>query len=312
MNFAEDVQDLLIESVVGALKHHNPYTRPDVGRRPGAGLHRTAERGRHLLLHTDNVLAKCPTYRKDLMRRFARWLKAKYGTQDGAGQGLAAALEAGRDARGREHRHPGNPWFERRRPAATARRPAARLLDNAAFLHDVQNRFYGRFVKAIRATGYRGPLCGSPWQAPAMVPHYYNLRSDYLVGWIDRHNYFGGGVADTMLARPGSGYLGSGLQQVADRPFGISEWIHVYPSLYSAEGPGDLRRLRHGPARLGRSRTSSSRRPGRGAWSEIVGQLPLGRVECRHPHADRPVPAPGADGNAGRRDSRGRSSPRAG
>jgi hypothetical protein len=58
-----------------------------------------------------------------------------------------------------------------------------------------------------------------------------------LVGYIDRHNYFGGGLFDTMLAHPGSGDFSSGLQQVADRPFGISEWIHVYPSLYSAEGP---------------------------------------------------------------------------
>ena len=70
-----------------------------------------------------------------------------------------------------------------------------------------------------------------------MLPHYFNLRSDYLVGYIDRHNYFGGGLFDTMLTHPGSGYFSSGLQQVADRPFGLSEWIHVYPSLYSAEGP---------------------------------------------------------------------------
>jgi hypothetical protein len=73
-----------------------------------------------------------------------------------------------------------------------------------------------------------------------MLPHYYNLRSDYLVGYIDRHNYFGGGLFDSMLEKPGSGYFSSGLQQVADRPFGFSEWIHVYPSLYSAEGPAIL------------------------------------------------------------------------
>jgi hypothetical protein len=115
-----------------------------------------------------------------------------------------------------------------------------RLLDNAAFYHDVQNTFYGRFAKAIRDAGYKGPLVGSPWQAPTMLPHYYNLRSDYLVGYVDRHNYFGGKIPDTMLAHPGSGYFGSGLQQVLDRPFGLSEWIHVYPSLYSAEGPAIL------------------------------------------------------------------------
>ena len=111
------------------------------------------------------------------------------------------------------------------------------MLDNAAFLHEVQNKFYSRFAGAIRDAGYRGPLCGSPWQAPAMLPHYYNLRSDYLVGYIDRHNYFGAGLLDSLLAQPGSGYFSSGLQQVADRPFGLSEWITVYPSLYSADGP---------------------------------------------------------------------------
>ena len=40
-----------------------------------------------------------------------------------------------------------------------------------------------------------------------MVPHYYNLRSDHLVGYIDRHNYFGEKLGDSMLARPGSGYF---------------------------------------------------------------------------------------------------------
>ena len=115
--------------------------------------------------------------------------------------------------------------------------PTPRPIGAMMWTRDVQNKFYSRFVKAIRDAGYRGPLCGSPWQAPAMLPHYYNLRSDYLVGYIDRHNYFGGGLFDSLLAQPGTGYFSSGLQQVANRPFGLSEWITVYPSLYSADGP---------------------------------------------------------------------------
>ncbi len=131
-----------------------------------------------------------------------------------------------------------NPWFfgSDHLPGQKGG-PRQRLLDAAAWMHELQNQFYSRFAKAIRDAGYRGPLCGSPWQAPAMLPHYLNLRSDAMVGFIDRHNYFGGHLHDTMLTRPGSGYFSSGLQQVADRPFGVSEWIHVYPSLYSAEGP---------------------------------------------------------------------------
>ena len=134
-----------------------------------------------------------------------------------------------------------NPWFfgEDHLPGQKGG-ARQRLLDTAAFLHDVQDRFYSRFVKAIRDAGYKGPLNGSPWQAPSMLPHYYNLNSDYKVGYIDRHNYFDGKGPEmfaSMLTRPGSGYLGSGLQQVIDRPFGLSEWIHVYPNVYAAEGP---------------------------------------------------------------------------
>jgi len=70
-----------------------------------------------------------------------------------------------------------------------------------------------------------------------MLPAYDNLLSDASVGYIDRHNYFGGGLDDSMMGDPGGGYLATGLQRVQGLPFGISEWITGYPSLYSAEGP---------------------------------------------------------------------------
>ena len=61
---------------------------------------------------------------------------------------------------------------------------------------------------------------------------------------VDRHNYFGGNrggvgpfASGSMLARAGSGSLSSGLQQVSDRPFMLSEWIHVFPDEWFAEGP---------------------------------------------------------------------------
>ncbi len=186
-----------------------------------------------------------------------------------------------------------NPWFfgDDHLPGQKGGQ-RQRLLDNAAFLHEVQNKFYARFVKAIRDAGYKGPLCGSPWQAPAMLPHYYNLRSDYLVGYIDRHNYFGGGLLDSMLAKPGSGYFSSGLQQVVDRPFGLSEWITRLSVALQRRGAGDHRRLRHGPAGLGRllrvpvaGRPRGLRRSGRLAA--------LGRLGSRRAHPDRPVPGPG-------------------
>lgn len=61
-----------------------------------------------------------------------------------------------------------------------------------------------------------------------------------------RHNYFGGGAGghrlDTgavknksMLSRPGSGLLSTGMQQVADRPFSFSEWMSLIPNEWTAE-----------------------------------------------------------------------------
>jgi hypothetical protein len=241
INFAEDVQDLLIETVVKLLKHRNPYTGLTYAAEPALCFIELQNEDDIFFYTSPRVLEACPTYRQRFQAQFAAWLRVRYGTQDRLKQAWGPALAGGESLAAGNILPQTNPWFfgadHLPGQKGGARR---RLLDTAAFLHEVQNRFYDRFVKAIRAAGYRGPLNGSPWQAPAMLPHYYNLYSDYRVGYIDRHNYFGGPGPDmftSMLTRPGSGYLGTGLQQVLDRPFGLSEWIHVYPNVWGAEGP---------------------------------------------------------------------------
>jgi hypothetical protein len=238
INFADDVQDLMIEMVVNLLKHKNPYTGLTYAEEPALSYIELQNEDDIFFFTSTNAFNACPTYRKLFLGKFADWLKAKYGSEEGLRRAWAGALKAEETLAARTIVPETNPWFfsDDNLPKQTGG-ARQRLLDAAAWMHELQNTFYARFVKAIRGAGYKGPLCGSPWQAPAQAPHYYNLRSDYLVGWIDRHNYFEGGLFGTMLTRPGSGPLSSGLQQVADRPFGISEWIHVYPSLYSAEGP---------------------------------------------------------------------------
>jgi hypothetical protein len=118
-----------------------------------------------------------------------------------------------------------------------------------------------------------------------MLPHYYNLYSDYKVGYIDRHNYFEGqgpGMFASMLTRPGSGYFGSGLQQVIDRPFGLSEWIHVYPNAYSAEGPAILAAYGMGLQGWDASYEFQSQ-AGRQTFGDIAGRFPWGVWEADVP-----------------------------
>jgi hypothetical protein len=238
INFAEDVQDLMIEMVANLLKHRNPYTGSTYAQEPALSFIELQNEDDIFFYTSEKAFAACPTYRKLFTARFCDWLLARYESESKFQQAWSGGLKAGESLAAKNIEPQTNPWYlsDAHLPGQTGG-TRQRLLDSAAWLHEVQNKFYSRFVKAIRDAGYQGPLCGSPWQAPAMLPHYYNLQSDALVGYIDRHNYFGGGLFDSMLAQPGSGYFSSGLQQVANRPFGLSEWIHVYPSLYSAEGP---------------------------------------------------------------------------
>jgi hypothetical protein len=241
IHFAEDVQDLMIDMVVKLLKHWNPYTGKTYADEPALCFLELQNEDDIFFYTSEKAFNACPTYKKRFLAQFAAWLKARYGSDEKLKSAWEGALRSGETLADGNIVPQLNPWFFGAdhlpgQKGGTRRR----LLDTAAFLHEVQDRFYSRFVKAIRAAGYRGPLCGSPWQAPSMLPHYYNLYSDYKVGYIDRHNYFGGKGPDmftSMLSRPGSGYLSSGLQQVLDRPFGLSEWIHVYPNVYAAEGP---------------------------------------------------------------------------
>ena len=276
INFAEDVQDLMIEMVVNLLKHENPHTGVRYADDPVLSYIELQNEDDIFFYTSSNALNGCPTYQEIFHKRFADWLKAKYGSEEKLKEAWKTALKPGERIDDGTIVPQLNPWF-----FGSDHLPGQkdgerqRLLDTAQFLHEVQNKFYLRFVKAIREAGYKGPLVGSPWQAPSMVPHYYNLRSDYLVGYIDRHNYFGGGLYNTMLSKPGSGYFSSGLQQVVDRPFGLSEWIHVYPSLYSAEGPAVIAAYGLGLQGWDASYEFQSSSAG-GGFASIVGKFPWG------------------------------------
>ena len=237
VNYAEDIQDLVAEMYTNLLTHKNPNTGKTYAEDPALAAVEIQNEDNIFWGKMKAVYPACPTYAKLLEGRFSDWLKEKYGSEDKLKTAWGEAIKATESLENRNIAIEKDPWFSSiyNLPGKTGG-PRLRLLDNAAFLHHTQDKYYAKITKAIRSTGYQGPIIGSPWQAASMVPYFYNLKSDATVGLVDRHNYYAG-LTRSMLTKPGSGYLGTGLQQVIDRPFSVSEWIHNWPSPYAAEGP---------------------------------------------------------------------------
>ncbi|NLE96137.1 MAG: hypothetical protein GX600_10745, partial [Dehalococcoidia bacterium] len=253
---AEDVQNLRIQMLVNLLMHTNPYTRVTYAHDPAVNFVEFQNED-SIFFYTFNGfddLKTLPTYKKLFIKRYSEWLRRKYGSHEALVKAWSTnamnAFAVKDEHLDRNNIMPtGNPWMFSPEGLAqgTSRGIRARLLDNAQFLYEVQKEFYDRFTKAVRATGYKGPLVGSCWTTPAGLPSYYNLLTDYQVGVIDRHNYFGGqdGYSPhtgpfkniTHLDKPGSGLLSFGLHQAVDRPFQLSEWNTVFPDQWALESP---------------------------------------------------------------------------
>lgn len=247
---SSELQDLQIAQTVRLLKHRNPHTNLTYGQDPAIAVIELFNEDSALFFGTLSQLQNTPTLRKRAGELFTTWLKKKYPTEQAL---LAAwgpsALNAftnekltGESWADNTILPIGNPWFFDPAQLEGSQKPKkARLLDTMQFLQELQNNFYDRYAAAIRATGYPGLILTSNWQAGRAFSHFHNLASDARFDIIDRHNYFGGGDnnnfdSSSMLAVPGSGMLSSGMQQVAGKPFMLSEWVHVRPSEWGAEG----------------------------------------------------------------------------
>ncbi|MCL2103968.1 MAG: hypothetical protein FWH21_02770 [Kiritimatiellaeota bacterium] len=241
-----ELQDIQIAQLINLLHHTNAETGLTYAADPCVMCIELVNEDSALFYNTMRAMNQSPTLKTRMGREFAAWLRKKYGTETELLKAWGDALNVftGEQATGEAFNggagpiYPvGNPWFydpdQTDGGMMTARKP--RLVDTMLFWYDKQNAFYDRFVFAIRAAGYQGEIIASNWQAGRGTSHFLNLLSDHRIGMIDRHNYFEGPTS--MLAVPGSGLLSTGMQQVSDRPFMLSEWIHTFPSEFCSEGP---------------------------------------------------------------------------
>jgi hypothetical protein len=249
IHYSPELQQVQILQMANLLKHKNPYTGLTYAQDPAISFVEIINEQSILFFTSMNPLKASATLRKQVGQRFGDWLRQKYGTH----QKLQAAwgaeamdmfagdikVEGGENLDRNNILPLGNPWYWDPEQLNGSQKPRRqRLLDTLHFLTMLQDEFYARYTKAIREAGYTGEMIASNWQAGRAYSHFANLYSDSLIGTIDRHNYFGGNRADnTMFSRAGSGLLSSGMQQVADRPFMLSEWIHTFPNEMGVEGP---------------------------------------------------------------------------
>ena len=254
VHYSPELQEVQIRQMLAVLTHKNPYTGLRYADDPAVAFVEIINEQSILFYSSMEPLKASPTLRKQVARRFTQWLRTKYGSQAnllkawGGERALDSFTGDGFPAVGehldRDNLLPlGNPWYwDPDQLAGSQAFRKQRLLDSLMFLYELQNEFYTKYVQAIRAAGYDGEFVSSNWQAGRAYSHLLNLHSDALIGTVDRHNYFAGGEGiridnSTMLAVPGSGILSSGMQQVTDRPFMLSEWIHVTPNEWGVEGP---------------------------------------------------------------------------
>ncbi|MEE9437910.1 MAG: beta-galactosidase [Saprospiraceae bacterium] len=257
VNFAADLQDLHIELFLNLLNHKNSYTDLKYANDPALIFIEIQNEDNIFFSTNENMLSICPTYKHLLTRNFQKWLKNKYGTHqnlvDNWGQ---SAIDWGLEIKETNWHldsinitpitNHGIYGYEYEKAIKNNESLPTFLADMSYYLFELQGDYYNKLTKAIRSTGYRGHIISSNWQAGSGIAHYHNLYADAQQEIIDRHNYYGGGTGhtlipgkmnnDAMTTIPGSGLLGTGMQQVDDLPFSISEWMSLIPNEWTAEG----------------------------------------------------------------------------
>ena len=237
VNISRKLQDLQIAYAKKLLEHVNPYTGLAYKDDPALAV---------LEIHNEDCIfwhwplnslqgRKFPRHLQMLKRMFCEWAKRKYrsdralqrawGTRDSLASGELDIYGA---------------WQFK------GDKPNRRLGDFIHFLTDLQRRFYERREKEYREAGYKAVTVTTAWRAGGPAADPANLYCDTAMDMVDRHNYCGGGVGghgirkgkvnnETHLAQAGSRILSSGMYQVEDRPFCITEWTQLPPNQWKAE-----------------------------------------------------------------------------
>lgn len=191
-----------------------------------------------------------PNHKARLQSMWHAWVRARYVTDTA----LQQAWGAGRRPEDSVNADPvTQPMYmyaawemEADGPFFNKNTEKARMGDFIRFLAEMQRGTYDTYRQRLRGIGYQGMVVSTAWMAGGPAASAANLWTDDVGDAIDRHNYFGGGAGGhgittgsvnngTHLAQPGSGILSSGMFQIEDKPFIMTEWTSSPPNQWKAE-----------------------------------------------------------------------------
>jgi hypothetical protein len=262
--FNDKVAGIMHRRMADVFTHLNPYTKKRYCEDPTVAMVE--------VLNEDSLFwgEIALPFRQELQRKFADWLRVRYGDDAGLRQAwsvegkssLAEGEGLGPDQRIELLR---NTQFSERYFQANPEKQA-RGRDQMRFYLELEDKYWADSVAALRKAGVKVPICATNWQAHGLATRVHMLGQSRL-DYIDRHGYWdhpqGEGNLKWQIAtalfhnlpmvkavKPEQDtltYLGRGnlvtekaWEQVLGLPMTISEWNTCLPNQYSLEGTGLL------------------------------------------------------------------------
>jgi len=193
----------------------------------------------------DLASGKMPKHAARLKKRWAEWLKQRYGSDDKLREAWGAGMRQG-DSVNNPNMSIYGAWEMKADGPELNKSEKKRMGDFIRFLSELQRGYYQKRMERLREIGYQAVTITTAWRAGGAAADPANLWCDTAAGMISRHNYFGGGVGGhdvkvgkvnngSHLPQPGGGILASGMYQVEDRAFCMTEWTSKPPNQWKLE-----------------------------------------------------------------------------
>jgi hypothetical protein len=260
--FNEKAAAIMHQRMADVFTHKNPYTGKRYCDDPTIALVE--------VLNEDSLFwgSIDERFMPELERKFAAWLKAKYGDEAGLrkawGANGGSPLADGEGLAPDQRMRLARPWeltedSFKKRPERTAR-----ALDQLRFYLDLEDRYWAASRDAMRKAGVKVPISGTNWQGHNGLTTRIHMLGQSRFDYIDRHGYWDHPAGEGALKwsirtalfhnlpmvkavkadQDQLIYLGVGnlvtdkaWEQVLGKPMTVSEWNTCVPNEHALEGP---------------------------------------------------------------------------